>query len=344
MSSRFLVLVGIISLCLGVENAKAQDLIQTPLPDCKEEGLSSKIFENRPWYEPLPATPHEAQTVIMSNWSKPFEYMVKPGTHYIWEVSLGREIPIVVWDSGNGGDIPIGKGCWGFGLWAPIGFHLILDFGDPSDPMINTDYQFGFMGKAAYGVSNRDRLGFKFQVGHQSSHLAGDFTVNALGIFGEKFRRVDVNYEFYEVGISWEKLYSWGGTVTKRLSSTFTAGHGHQGFYSHGVRNGVLLLPSERNYEPAVGLQYMPSASHGWRPYVAYDAHLLTTYDYDRQSEQWEKARVSQSLVLGLRNFDHQSRGVPDFVVKFYRGRNPNGQFRNQNTYWTAGFGVYIRP
>ncbi|OGI63322.1 hypothetical protein A2818_01250 [Candidatus Nomurabacteria bacterium RIFCSPHIGHO2_01_FULL_40_12] len=342
----FRFLLGVFLLCLVAENAQAQDL-QIPLPDCQGKGLSPKWWENRQWMEPLAASRHEAQSSLFFGKSKPFPYMTKQGTHDIMEPSLGWEMPIVAWDGfedqpgsedDTARDIAIPTKCWGFGIWLGTGFHTALDFDEDGQPVVDTDFKVAIMAKAAYGLSDRTRFDFRFQVCHESSHLTIDFAKGAEAAFGEKFKNVDVNYECYETSANVDRMHSWG-TLSIRGGAMFAMGRGHPGFYS----TPGTLVPSRRNWEPYVGLQYVPRKASGWGPLVSYSAYGLTTYDFDRTSpDELEAMRVSQTLVLGFHNFG-KDRGVPDFVLRCYTGRNPYGPLRNQNSWNTCGMGMIIR-
>ena len=330
-------------LLAGVCDVGGQELVESLVPNCQEQQFSPKFSDNRPWFNAWPSGSHEPQTFLLTGWSKRLPYTAKPGVHRILEGSIGMDVPIGVFDRGDNGDVPIGKGCWGVGLWLPLAFPMILDLTENGQPVVNTDYNIGIAGKIAYGVSDHTRLGFLAEFGHESTHLAGDFTKNAENI-DEKYQLIDVNYEFWKFGINVESERSWG-VVSLRFTTLFASGRGHQGFYSYGyqTQDGSILLPSKFNYEPAVGLQYMPPVTQGWHPYLSADVHFSPTYNYDKQVEVGEKVRVSQTYLLGFRKFGMKRRGVPDLVMRLYRGRNPHGQLRNQNTWWAIQLGALIQ-
>src|SRR5881394_85249 len=109
-----------------------------------------------------------------------------------------------------------------------------------------------------------------------------------------------------EVGVNWDRTYRLG-TITHRFTTLWTLDSwGHPGFYSPGVQGHDRILPSVRNYEPGYGFQYMPAATHGLRPYVAFDARLRTIFNYAKvQVDEKESSQFSPSLVIGLRDFGH---------------------------------------
>ena len=128
-----------------------------------------------------------------------------------------------------------------------------------------------------------------------------------------------------------------------------TVDRGDPGFYSlQLLDNSRTLEPSQRNHEPSFGVELMPTGSKGWigawTPFVSVDGRWKTVYDYHKTSaDQDEDVAFSLSVATGLRNVKATGRGKADIMIKFYRGLNPNGQFRSQSDYWMVGAGVRIR-
>lgn len=342
--SRFFFLA-LCCLLFGAEHVEGEELSKAK--ECGTGEISQKFFENRPYFEPLAASRHEAQSTLFFGKSTPFPFMSSGGKHTFMEPSLGTEIPIVMWDRfGNKDyrnkddrDIPMPAKCLGFGVWFAGGFHTFLDFDESGQPIVDIDMRVGLMGKVAYGLSDRSRFGFRFQICHESSHLTSDFARNAVAAFGEKFKDKDVNYECLEFGVNLDHKRSWG-TLSLRSGAMFAMGRGHTGFYS---ARGVDIVPSRRNSEPYIGLQLMPNQTEGWGAGISYVVYGLTTYDYTRESRQTlEAMRISQSIAFVLRDFG-KGRGVPDFAIRCYSGRNPYGPLRDQNTWRSCGAGIIMR-
>src|ERR1700752_4618127 len=84
-------------------------------------------FRDRDYYNPLIAEPRAPQIAFtFPAWANEFQYSVEPGTRLVWEVSLGREIPIFA--RANFDDATqVLKGSQGFGLWVDVSFHMIED-------------------------------------------------------------------------------------------------------------------------------------------------------------------------------------------------------------------------
>ncbi len=338
-------------LCLFPKLVQAEDLYSDKEPNCRDSSLSHKFFENRPWLDPLASSLHEGQSSLFFGKSDPFPYQGGDDKHTVMLGTLGIEMPGVVWDgfkrpNGPGDyrrksdrDVPIGKGCFGFGVWLIGAFPMILDFSDAGQPVVDVDFRVALALKAAYGLSDYTRLGFRFQVCHESSHVPTDFAKNAKSNTGVEYREIDVNYECVETSVNLDHTYTWG-TMTLRGGSMFTMNRGHKGFYG---ANNESLFSSKRNSEPYVGLQYMPNKTSGAGVYLSCTLYGLTTYNYNKSSaDELEAMRLSRNCVVGLRDFG-KGRGVPDLVFDLFGGRNLYGPHRNQNTWKYVAVGIIVR-
>lgn len=312
------------------------------------------LLENRPWIEPLiadPRGPHVA--AIAYGYGKEFEYMVEGGNRPMWDISLGKEIPVVAFDTKHVGDRYAAPGGFGIGLWLPVNFHMVSDFKDDSSPIINTDYRFGAVVKATYGFTGQQSVSAKVHFGHESTHLGDEFTIHATEKYGAAFERINVSYEYFEYGLDYAKeaWFTTGPTrwdLNARVGFTHTADRGHVGFYSETLLDGSrTIVPSTRNHEPWFGVQLLPSDRGfigDWAPFVSLDGRWRTLYDFNKTSpDESEDSQLSLSFVTGLRKVQSVQRGRPDLMIKGYYGGNPNGQFRGQKNYWMLGIGLYVR-
>jgi hypothetical protein len=235
-------------------------------------------FRDRDYFNPLIAEPRAPQIAFtFPAWTPEFQYSVEPGTRLVWEVSLGREIPIFA--RANFDDATqVMKGSQGFGLWVDVSFHMIEDMGkDPSNPIVNTDYRFS-LGKLKYyrvisvsapttgdnPVRRWKSIAIRWDLyHHESTHLGDEFVINGQGAHPD-FERQNVSYEFYDIAgaFNWERgdglLHSIRGGTTGLVKPS-------HGYYS----DHTLMFPvdtqrtvakSERNFEPYI--QYEFHAPH----------------------------------------------------------------------------------
>jgi Protein of unknown function (DUF1207) len=312
----------------------------------QDRGGDTWLFENRAYYDPLVAEPRAAQiSVLVLAYSKEFQYQVNPGTRRVWDISVGKEIPIFGRDSRPTVNGLLPPNSWGFGVWTPVSFHVVEDFKDDSNPIINTDYRFAGQAKFQYRFESERFLGVKFQAGHESTHLGDEFTLFAEQTHDD-FERINVSYEYWEYGVSYEFLHSNSGMLVK-LRQGGIGLFGNDGFYSDHLleAGGREIAISKNNFEPSFGVEVTPTEG-GWRPFASLDLRLRTVYDYNKaSSDQSEDRQPSVGVAVGLRNGRARvtERGLPDLFFRGYYGVNPNGQFRNQKNYWQVGIGIYVR-
>lgn len=308
------------------------------------------VLENRGYYEPLIAEPRAAQISITAfALSKEFPFVQEPGNRMVWDISLGKEIPIVGYETGRAKRTPMAKGKWGVGFWLPVSFHMVEDFKDPSAPILNTDYRFSGMLKAQRGLTDKSRLGTRLQVGHESTHIGDEFTLAARRTRPD-FERVNVSYEYWEYGVSFETDQ---GTDGKHHLTFRHGGIGlldpKKGFYAaESLEPGGRTIPrSAHNYEPSFGFQWYleEDTLKGFGPFLSVDARHKTIYNYRKASDdEKEDRQASFNVLFGLRRVERGflEKGVPDLFIRYYHGVNPAGQFRSQRDYQLIGFGIYV--
>lgn len=194
--------------------------IDVALPAMAQDALPKpRFFRDRTFYEPLLAEPRPARNMLLvPAWSEAFPHSVDPGSRFAWQISLGDEFPILTLSSQeSAGKLEADR--WGLGLWVPVSFHVIEDFKDASNPIVDTDYRFGFTTKFQLGLAERLRLGVRFVPwAHESTHLGDEHTI--LAIQQPSFERVNVSYEYWEYGVSFE------GSGLLSDDDNWTARHG----------------------------------------------------------------------------------------------------------------------
>jgi hypothetical protein len=315
--------------------------------------IGAKLFRDRDYYEPLLAEPRPARIMLLiPAWSKEFPHSVNSGSRFAWQISLGEELPIVT-VSNQEKDGLLEPGRWGLGLWIPISFHVIEDFKDTSNPIVDTDYRFGFMLKfqRAFGKQpsatddnpKKYRLGVRFVPwNHESTHLGDEYTILASRDPG--FERINVSYENWEYGVSIEGGPLFGVEDSWKLRTGGRKPWGKDGYYSDHLLGSEekTLTPSIANFEPSIGVEYRFDK---WRNsnrhvYVSADVRLQTVYNYHQTPENPEERQWSLNWQLG-RTVPEGTKGLPlkQYFVQVYRGVNPYGQLRSQKDYWSVGLG-----
>jgi hypothetical protein len=303
--------------------------------------LAVSAFHDRPYYEPLAAEPRAARIMlVVPSWAKAFPDSVEPGSRFSWQITLGRELPIVTASTSRlDGKLTARK--WGVGLWIPVAFHMIEDFKDDSNPIVDTDYRFGAMIKAQYAWTGTLRLGGRFVPwAHESTHLGDEYVLRAST--NPSFERVNVSYEYREYGISLERddLFGPGDTLTARTGGIDPLGS--DGYYDPFLLGAASpsLTPSRKNFEPSVGFEYRAREWRARQAYVSVDARNRLVYTYHQTAVNPERRQWSWNVQVG-RAVPFNTKGVPlkAYFVQIYRGVNPYGQLRSQADWWSIGVG-----
>ncbi len=223
-------------------------------------GCGKWALQNRGYYDPLLADVRAANVSAMV-WGRAdaFTFTQQPGARRVWDISVGKEIPILGCESGPGNDAPLAEGRWGIGLWTPVSIHMVEDFKDESNPILNTDYRFSGIAKFQRGLSETSQLGLRFQAGHESTHLGDEFSLAGRRIHPD-FERVNVSYECWEYGVSFEHQ------MDSDEPHRFVLRYGGIGLFNgeKGYYDSVLLEPPGRrvtksvnNFEHSFGFQWI---------------------------------------------------------------------------------------
>ena len=330
------------------------------------------VLENHDYFNLTPAEIHGAQTnILFPMITYAYQYSLHSGRHHGWNIDLGHEFPIVGYQSNASSSAPGGvpANSWGVGLWFPLSFHMTEDLGtEPSNPILDTDYRFSGMVKFQYGLplnwggTTNSHLGFRFQFGHESTHVGDEFTINATSHFGDQFQRVNVSYEYYDLGFSFEPNFGkHGNHRLKFRAGNIALFNPANGWYNSQLEHpdGVIIARSHRNIEPYAQFEYVSEwdpntgimSSNGFtrffatrfNPILSMDIRDRTIYNYAKLSQsQSEDTELSTNTFLGLQQKTIQGVIKPTYYLRYYRGVNPMGQFRNQPNYTLYGFGVHF--
>ncbi len=305
-------------------------------------------FEDRDYFAPLTSgvrEPHVSALAIA--WADRMAYLVEDeDPRRVWDIDLGVELPIAGWELGIAQGGRVSEGGLGIGLWLPIDFHMIEDFVDVSNPIVNTDYRFGGALKLQYGLTPERFLGLRVMAGHESTHLGDEFSVAGLREFPDTFERINVSWEFLDLGVLYEDLY--GPVWSARVGVTTTLPF-RDSYYSVDALSATQsalgpVTESSRWVDPYFGLEAeWEEALGSWGPYVSGEARWRSIYDYHKsEPEADEDRQLSFNLVVGVRKAGGGALGRASPFVRLYHGVNPHGQFRNQDDYTQFGIGLRL--
>jgi hypothetical protein len=185
-----------------------------------------------------------------------------------------------------------GRGSWEVGIQG--GVFSIFDFGAPSNDLVNADYLGGITFTYAF-----DSFAFLTRFIHQSSHLGDEFLLN------NEVERINLSFEELSVLASydpreWMRVYGGAGVIVRREPSNLDR---------WSLEGGIELRPvtasTKRRLQLLLALDLRFWQQSNWQP----DASFVAGATLDPVGES--SYRV-------------------DFIIRYYNGHSPNGQFFTQ--------------
>jgi hypothetical protein len=310
-------------------------------------------FEDRHYYDPLIAGVRDAHVSALAlAKATRMDFMIENDSpRRVWDIDVGGELPIVGWertsDAGH-----VGAGTLGWGTWLVIDFHMIEDFVDESAPIVNTDYRFGGMVKAQYGLRSGNRwFAARLHAGHESTHLGDEFSIRGQRKYLTSFERINVSWEYLDLGVLYESkvgsrfasAWSIRGGITSTLPFNDTYYQVGPGSITESARGPVTTSKNWIDPYAGVDLQWDEAFRKTWDIYASAEVRWRSRYDYHKtNSDVSEERQTSVNLILGTKKTGTGKIGRASPFVRYYRGINPHGQFRNQKGYTEYGIGVRL--
>ncbi len=304
-------------------------------------------FVDRAYYEPLIAGVREPHlSALALGWATSPAYVETSDTRLrIWDIDAGAEIPIVGWESALpvGGDRRVPNGQFGVGLWIPIDIHVIELFGIKSNPILNTDYRFGGMLKLQYGVAPQQWLSGRIHIGHESTHLGDEYSITAPRDFPDTFERINVSWEYIDAGVMYENV-ARGLSLRAGVTATLPFRDSYYSTDPEGITESPIgpVTPSTNWYDPYAGVELLfeEILPRDWDLYASGELRWRSVYDYHKDNPgDPEERQASINLIVGAKP-NGRLKASP--FVRFYRGVNPHGQFRDQKDYTAFGIGLRV--
>jgi hypothetical protein len=313
-------------------------------------------FVARDYFDPLTAGVREPHVSALGfARADRFAYQVEPDEpRQVWDIDLGAEIPLFGWETARALNERVGDGEFGIGFWIPIDFHMIEDFVDASNPIVNTDYRFGGMVKAQYGVSPTQWLSLRAFAGHESTHLGDEYSLAAARVHPTTFERINVSWEFLDLAVRYDDRSSnalWH--VALGATSTLPFEDSYYSVDENSATESPVgpVIESHNWIDPYVSgevhLEQFSTMSAGilgrWGGYLAAEVRRRSIYDYHRANRDvGEERQLSFNVIAGIQPAGGRLERASPFV-RVYRGVNPHGQFRNQSSFTLWGIGLRLR-
>lgn len=326
-------------------------LLCASLAQAQEEGEGGGwwMFENRRYYPALIAGVREPHlSALALGFGDKIEFQVSDESpRRIWDIDVGAEIPLFGWETTD--MRRIGKGKKGFGLWIPIDFHVLEDFADASAPIVNTDYRFGGMVKFQYGLSDHSSVAARLHVGHESTHVGDEFVILAQREFRREFERVNVSWEYLDLGILYSSTPGHEWNVRLGITSTLPFGDTYyQVEQAQLTQSPLPVTPSKNSWDLYGGLEAVWTDAFKWKTkgfdvYGSAELRWRSVYDYHKESADTpEDRQASVNVIVGVKHNGDDLFGFASPFVRYYYGVNPHGQFRNQRDYTEYGIGLRL--
>ena len=309
------------------------------------------LFEPRRYYDPLVADPRAAQQQALPGVGRSVPFMVEPASRRrMWDIDVGAEMPLFGRERAGQVSGRMGPGGWGIGSWFVVDFHMLEDLQDPSAPILNNDYRFGLQIKAQRGLSDSvSWLAFKAHAGHESTHIGDEYALAARRLYAA-FERINVSYEWLDLGVSYERMTAAAGLWTIRGGAITTLPFGDSYYAGDTLETAGRVVTESSNWiEPYAGAQYRHERLAwlgDWGMYASLDARLKSVYAYHKTDpDAGERMRPALNLLVGLvpkTGGRLGSLGTTSPYARAYYGVNPHGQFRNQSDFWLVGLGLRL--
>jgi hypothetical protein len=267
-----------------------------------------------------------------------------------------------------------GASFCGVGLWAFLSWHMLWDLLAPSAPIVNNDYRFGAALKGMWQPLDWLAVRGNFKGGHESSHLGDELTL--ANEANPDFMRVNMSYLFWDasLGLSFS-LGNNSSAKVKRLSSLLLAAplalrhwlnfsdpgdrvtvdikvgtvilndSNHQGYYQYALsetQDHTLRLSKDTNETYIQG--NVTEARNGSKMFASAELRRRLVFRYlPPEDTSPEKHEYSANIMIGVKDMrDPLVSQLASIYVRYYRGVNPNGQFRNQQKFWLLGLGMSV--
>ncbi len=221
----------------------------------------------------------------------------------------------------------------------PVSIHMVwAPFEKTTSPIINNDYRFGLSFTGISYLNNPYIKNISYKVtpfAHESTHLGDEITM-----YGEQnidnFYRVNVSYEYYELGLTLNDPDTLQGNL---LSCKFgfmgliRPNVGYYKYFENEILADTAFYPSQRWAEFYLELNYRKTegfmASKTWNPSISFELRNRVKYEYSNPNKS--PRVLCYNAYLGYDYVPKKAGAIKSVgnYLRFYSGLNPHGQFRN---------------
>jgi len=256
------------------------------------------------------------------------------------EVHLGADIPLL-YQEGR-------KLNWALSL--PVSFHMLWNtFEEKTAPIINNDYRFGlsFTGISYINKGFIKNISYKITpLAHESTHLGDEITIYGIQNL-DHFYRVNVSYEYYELGITINDPDTLtGNLLSLRLGFMGLINPSNDYYTVSALEIGDKnIYPTQRWAEYYININYTKTTgfltSQKWHPSFSIEFRNRVKYQYEKQGKNDRGWGIN--AFIGYEYVPKRAKGIKSVghYLRFYDGINPHGQFRNR-LYSFIGYSIVL--
>jgi hypothetical protein len=251
---------------------------------------------------------------------------------------LGIDLPLLL----------VEKPKYKWAMSAPVSIHMVwAPFEPNTSPIINNDYRFGlsFTGITYLNNDYVKNMSFKLTpFAHESTHLGDELTMYGIEHI-DNFFRVNVSYEYYELGLTLNDPDTLSGNLLSFKAGFMGLIRPHVGYYTYTPSEigDTVLYPSKRWAEFYFELNYRKTegvmTSETWHPSFSFELRNRVKYEYGNP-EKAERVWCFNGYV-GYDYIPRKSGNIKSVghYLRYYSGLNPHGQFRN-GSYRFIGYSI----
>ncbi len=256
------------------------------------------------------------------------------------EVHLGADIPILYSE----------RKSFNWALSIPVSMHMLwATFEETTAPIVNNDYRFGlsFTGITYLNNSYIKNISFKVTpIAHESTHIGDELTIYGFQNIAN-FYRVNVSYEYYELGITLNDP----DTITSNLLSVrvglmglINPTKGYYSFFENEIGD-KPVYPSKRWAEYYIELNYHKTTgfltSKTWKPTISVELRNRVRYEYENEDKSDREWCIN--AFIGYDFVPKKTKVIKSVgnYFRYYSGINPHGQFRNMD-YRFIGYSIIL--
>ncbi len=301
---------------VAAEEAKVTDVARV---DCRYEGIGAVSSDDAGASPIEPFPENDVFRPLLADLKQPRFFATLQRTHVSNPspaLNLGSDVTVGSIGMGETfGMVGRRNGCngWQVGILAAVFAQFNMD--SPSSDLINADYLVGFPVTWRSGI-----VSARARIYHQSSHLGDEFLLGNPG-----FPRVNLSFEAVEAILSldtpggWGRVYGGGSYLVHREPDTLDRSGAQWG----------LELRGPSYHSPILGT-------------VLPELRMVPVLGADFKSFEELNWVINTNVVGGLEWHRTGSSRRFRFLVNYYNGFSPYGQFFAQSRLQTVGLGFYL--